>query len=76
MNDKNKYCMSSSTILMFIQSKRFICDYKLFQGYNCPGCFLAVHTKCLKRYLKKVQKWPCCKIDFNSEQLERLDNER
>ncbi|CAB3250791.1 unnamed protein product [Arctia plantaginis] len=52
-----------------------LCKQIVYRGYNCPGCFLAVHTRCLKRYLEKVQKWPCCKIDFSTEQLERLNND-
>ncbi|XP_075976273.1 non-structural maintenance of chromosomes element 1 homolog [Anticarsia gemmatalis] len=52
-----------------------LCKQIVFRGYNCPGCSLAVHTRCLKRYLEKVDKWPCCKINFNSDQLDRLNNE-
>nr|XP_021189536.2 non-structural maintenance of chromosomes element 1 homolog [Helicoverpa armigera] len=52
-----------------------LCKNIVFRGYNCPACSKAVHTRCLIRYLEKVEKWPCCKFDFNQEQLERLNNE-
>uniref|UniRef100_A0A2A4JL89 Non-structural maintenance of chromosomes element 1 homolog n=1 Tax=Heliothis virescens TaxID=7102 RepID=A0A2A4JL89_HELVI len=53
----------------------FLCKSIVFRGYNCPACSKAVHTRCLIRYLEKVDKWPCCKLDFSQEQLERLNNE-
>lgn len=52
-----------------------LCKQIVYRGYNCPGCSLAIHTRCLNRYLEKVKKWPCCKMNFNEEQLEQLSNE-
>ncbi|XP_049871313.1 non-structural maintenance of chromosomes element 1 homolog isoform X1 [Pectinophora gossypiella] len=52
-----------------------LCKQIVFRGYNCPACAKAVHTLCLNRYLEKVQKWPCCKEDFNASQIERLQSE-
>ncbi|XP_045496309.1 non-structural maintenance of chromosomes element 1 homolog [Colias croceus] len=49
-----------------------LCKQIVFRGYNCIGCAKAVHTRCLNKYLEKVSKWPCCKIDFSPEHLERL----
>ncbi|KAJ0177845.1 hypothetical protein K1T71_006718 [Dendrolimus kikuchii] len=51
-----------------------LCKQIVFRGCNCPACAKAVHTRCLNHYLEKVEKWPCCKIDFNREQLEYLNN--
>ncbi|XP_041968068.1 non-structural maintenance of chromosomes element 1 homolog [Aricia agestis] len=53
-----------------------LCKNVVYRGYNCPGCAVAIHTRCLNRYLEKVEKWPCCKIDFHADQLERLTSER
>ncbi|KAJ8724391.1 hypothetical protein PYW08_015865 [Mythimna loreyi] len=52
-----------------------LCKHIVCRGYNCPGCAKAIHTRCLMRYLEKVTKWPCCKLDYEQEQLERLRNE-
>ncbi|CAH0399197.1 unnamed protein product [Chilo suppressalis] len=49
-----------------------LCKQIVFRGFNCPSCALAVHTRCLNKYLEKVVKWPCCKTDFHVSQLERL----
>ncbi|XP_026731709.1 non-structural maintenance of chromosomes element 1 homolog [Trichoplusia ni] len=49
-----------------------LCKRIVFRGYNCPGCPMAIHTRCLRRYLEKVNKWPCCKIDFFENQLESM----
>ncbi|CAH2040613.1 unnamed protein product, partial [Iphiclides podalirius] len=49
-----------------------LCKQIVFRGYNCPACELAVHTQCLNKYLEKISKWPCCKIDFSHSQLENL----
>ncbi|XP_063369074.1 uncharacterized protein LOC134657444 isoform X1 [Cydia amplana] len=53
----------------------FLCKKIVFRGYNCPvpACGRAVHTKCLNRYLQQVNKWPCCKADFDQSQLDRLN---
>ncbi|XP_053605431.1 non-structural maintenance of chromosomes element 1 homolog [Plodia interpunctella] len=51
-----------------------LCKQIVFRGYNCPSCGLAIHTRCLRRYLVKVDKWPCCKYDFNVDQLEKLQS--
>ncbi|CAG5046526.1 unnamed protein product [Parnassius apollo] len=52
-----------------------LCKQIVFRGYNCPACGLAVHTQCLNRYLEKVQKWPCCKVEFSESQLDQLNCE-
>lgn len=52
-----------------------LCKQIVFRGYNCPACAIAVHTRCLNRYLEKVKKWPCCKVEFTPEQLEQLNCE-
>ncbi|CAH0751925.1 unnamed protein product [Diatraea saccharalis] len=51
-----------------------LCKQIVFRGCNCPSCALAIHTRCLNKYLEKVDKWPCCKADFHASQLERLHN--
>ncbi|XP_031770464.1 non-structural maintenance of chromosomes element 1 homolog isoform X2 [Galleria mellonella] len=51
-----------------------LCKQIVLRGFNCPSCSLAVHNRCLKRYLEKVEKWPCCKTDFSASQLEQLRN--
>ncbi|KAJ8719059.1 hypothetical protein PYW07_016615 [Mythimna separata] len=53
----------------------FLCKHIVCRGYNCPGCGKAIHTRCLARYLEKVTKWPCCKLDYDQEQIERLRTE-
>ncbi|XP_026313601.1 non-structural maintenance of chromosomes element 1 homolog isoform X2 [Hyposmocoma kahamanoa] len=52
-----------------------LCKQIVFRGYNCPSCGMAVHTRCLNRYLEKVEKWPCCKANFSQEQLRLLSSE-
>ncbi|KAL0832154.1 hypothetical protein ABMA28_001616 [Loxostege sticticalis] len=49
-----------------------LCKQIVFRGCNCPMCGQAIHTRCLNKYLEKVDKWPCCKADFSAEQLEQL----
>ncbi|XP_028170613.1 non-structural maintenance of chromosomes element 1 homolog [Ostrinia furnacalis] len=49
-----------------------LCKQIVFRGCNCLSCGQAVHTRCLNKYLEKVEKWPCCKADFSAEQLEQL----
>ncbi|KAL4707329.1 hypothetical protein ACJJTC_019867 [Scirpophaga incertulas] len=49
-----------------------LCKQIVFRGYNCPFCAVAIHTRCLNKYLEKVEKWPCCKVDFATSHLERL----
>ncbi|CAH1635719.1 unnamed protein product [Spodoptera littoralis] len=49
-----------------------LCKQTVFRGYNCPACALAIHNRCLMGYLEKIQKWPCCKVDFDQSQLDRL----
>ncbi|XP_013192372.1 non-structural maintenance of chromosomes element 1 homolog [Amyelois transitella] len=82
--DENNYALGVRTIHEFEGYLRqnmpdtieecCLCKQIVFRGYNCPSCGLAIHTRCLKRYLTKVDKWPCCKCDFNAEQLERLQS--
>ncbi|XP_013174092.1 PREDICTED: non-structural maintenance of chromosomes element 1 homolog [Papilio xuthus] len=50
-----------------------LCKQVVFRGCNCPACGVAIHTLCLNKYLEKLQKWPCCMIDFNQAQLDRLN---
>ncbi|KOB77803.1 Non-structural maintenance of chromosomes element 1-like protein [Operophtera brumata] len=51
-----------------------LCKQVVFRGYNCPGCAMAVHTRCLNRYLEKVEKWPCCKADYSADQIEQMND--
>ncbi|XP_073952881.1 SMC5-SMC6 complex component Non-SMC element 1 isoform X2 [Choristoneura fumiferana] len=83
--DENNYALGMRAIHEFQTYLRqnmpdtieecFLCKEIVFRGYNCPSCAKAVHTRCLNRYLDKVQKWPCCKADFSESQLERLNAE-
>ncbi|KAJ2938988.1 hypothetical protein O0L34_g18966 [Tuta absoluta] len=52
-----------------------LCKQIVFRGFNCPACAKAVHTRCLNKYLEKIQKWPCCKADFDPDQLATLQAE-
>ncbi|CAK1544099.1 unnamed protein product [Leptosia nina] len=49
-----------------------LCKQIVFRGYNCISCGKAVHTRCLNKYTERMQKWPCCKIDYSPDQLERM----
>ncbi|XP_059058538.1 non-structural maintenance of chromosomes element 1 homolog [Achroia grisella] len=51
-----------------------LCKQIVLRGFNCPSCGYAVHNRCLNKYLEKVEKWPCCKTDFDLSQLEQLRN--
>ncbi|XP_039750901.1 non-structural maintenance of chromosomes element 1 homolog isoform X2 [Pararge aegeria] len=52
-----------------------LCKEIVFRGYNCPLCGDAVHTRCLNMYLEAGPKWPCCKANFDTAQLETLNRE-
>ncbi|KAI5644540.1 nse1 non-SMC component of SMC5-6 complex domain-containing protein [Phthorimaea operculella] len=52
-----------------------LCKQIVFRGFNCPACAKAVHTRCLNQYLEKIQTWPCCKADFDPDQLQALQAE-
>ncbi|XP_052739827.1 uncharacterized protein LOC112042970 [Bicyclus anynana] len=54
-----------------IIQKCCLCKDIVYQGYNCPFCDKAVHTRCLNAYGRA--KWPCCKEDFDEAQLERYN---
>lgn len=41
-----------------------LCKRIVYRGCNCPHCGLALHTRCLNKYLEKIEKWPCCKNEY------------
>ncbi|XP_050665536.1 uncharacterized protein LOC126965806 [Leptidea sinapis] len=83
--EENNYALGVRTIQEFEGYLRenmpdtieecFLCKQIVFRGYNCIACAKAVHTRCLYKYLEKVHKWPCCKTDFNEEQLQNINNQ-
>ncbi|XP_047520888.1 uncharacterized protein LOC125060162 [Pieris napi] len=49
-----------------------LCKQIVLRGYNCIGCGNAVHTRCINKYTERVKKWPCCKIEFSADHLDRV----
>ncbi|KAM3966966.1 SMC5-SMC6 complex component Non-SMC element 1 [Aphomia sociella] len=82
--DENNYALGIRTIHEFetyfrqnmsdVVEDCCLCKQIVLRGFNCPSCALAIHNRCLNKYLEKVQKWPCCKTDFSLSQLEQLRN--